>query len=173
VALAYGAWFLTGVVYKITLLFGRGASKAPLEFAADLVLAILALLAGSLLLARKRAGQVLAVVTSVLGLLTLVADYFLSLHIGSVPRFLIHFLSPFFPIALLVLALLPPTSRWLGQRTQSQPINYDYPQQYGIRQPQQRSPQAPGYPPQYQGYPPPQGLPPQGLPPQAQRPPGQ
>jgi hypothetical protein len=170
-ALVYGAWFLTGVASTIIWLFTPGPSKAPAELAANLVMSILGILAGSLLLARKRTGQVLAIVSSALGVLTLVADFLLGMNIGSFPRFYLTMFGPLFPIAILVLALLRPTWRWLDRRTPLPPAGYGYPQQHGIgypQQQQQRYPQAPGYPLHHQGYPPPQ----QGVPPRTQRPPG-
>ncbi|MFE6610320.1 hypothetical protein [Amycolatopsis sp. NPDC057786] len=152
-----GLWFLAGVVSHVIELSQYVISFLVIGAVLDLVSAALLLGGGILLLVRKRAGRVLTVIGAA-GAIGFVALTFLLRAIGSHFHFsyggvMLHFgfgwllfvvLIP--AIATLVLALIPPTGRWLAAKnTGTQPPNFGYPQQ-------------PGYPPaagaQQQGQPP-------------------
>ncbi|RSN47974.1 hypothetical protein DMC64_12195 [Amycolatopsis sp. WAC 04197] len=156
-AILGGLWFLAGVVSHVVELSHYVISFLVVGAVLDFVSAALLLGGGILLLVRKRAGRVLTVIGSA-GAIGFVVLTFLFRAIGSSFYFsyggvMLHFgfgwllfvvLIP--AIVTLVLALIPPTGRWLAAKdTAAQPQNFGYPPQ-------------PGYPPgpgaQQQGQPP-------------------
>ncbi|RSN08990.1 hypothetical protein DMC63_32955 [Streptomyces sp. WAC 05977] len=159
-AILGGLWFLAGLASHIIELSHYVISFLVVGAALDLVSAALLLGGGIMLLLRKRAGRLLTVIGAA-GAIGFVALAFLLRAIGSSFYFsyggvMLHFgfgwllfvvLIP--AIATLVLALVPPTARWLAAKPQAdsaQPPNFGYP------------PPQPGYPPspgaQQQGQPP-------------------
>ncbi|MFE5570749.1 hypothetical protein ACFQ68_37545 [Amycolatopsis japonica] len=156
-AILGGLWFLAGTVSHVIELSHYVISFLVVGAVLDFVSAALLLGGGILLLVRKRAGRVLTVIGSA-GAIGFVALTFLFRAIGSSFYFsyggvMLHFgfgwllfvvLIP--AIATLVLALIPPTGRWLAAKnTPTQPPNFGYPPQPGY-------PPAPGA--QQQGQPP-------------------
>ncbi|MBE1576126.1 DUF3824 domain-containing protein [Amycolatopsis roodepoortensis] len=159
-AILGGLWFLAGLASHIIELSHYFISFLLVGAALDLVSAAVLLGGGIMLLLRKRAGRVLTVIgaASAIGFVALTfllqafdAHFHFSyggvmLHFG-VGLLLIVVLIP--AIATLVLALVPPTARWLAAKPQggaAQPPNF-------------------GYPPSQPGYPPAPGAQPQGQPP--------
>ncbi|MFD6066792.1 hypothetical protein [Amycolatopsis lurida] len=159
-AILGGLWFLAGVVSHVIELSHYVISFLVVGAALDLVSTALLLGGGIMLLLRKRAGRVLTVIgaASAIGFVALTFllrafDAHFHFSYGGV---ILHFgfgwllflvLIP--AIATLVLALVPPTARWLAAKPQAgavQPPNFGYP------------PPQPGYPPapgaQQQGQPP-------------------
>ncbi|MEV6909851.1 hypothetical protein [Amycolatopsis sp. NPDC051071] len=147
-AILGGVWFLAGVVLHVIELSDDVDSFLVIGAVLDFVSAALLLLGGILLLMRKGAGRVLTAVGAAfplfMVLVTIVVrslglDFYfsyggLSLFFG-IGGVLIQVLLP--AIATLVLALIPPTARWVAAKKQAAvpPPHFGYPQA------------RPGYPP--------------------------
>ncbi|MFI7115697.1 hypothetical protein [Amycolatopsis sp. NPDC049868] len=159
-AILGGLWFLAGVVSHVIELSHFVISFLVIGAALDLVSAALLLGGGIMLLLRKRAGRVLTVIgaASAIGfvalafLLRAIDSHFHFSYSGVLLNFgfgmtLFVVLIP--AIVTLVLALIPPTARWLAAKNTAagavQPPNFGYPPQPGY-------PPAPGA--QQQGQPP-------------------
>ncbi|UMP06035.1 hypothetical protein [Amycolatopsis sp. EV170708-02-1] len=159
-AILGGLWFLAGTVSHVIELSHYVISFLVVGAVLDLVSAALLLSGGILLLVRKRAGRLLTVIGAAAAI-GFVALTFLLRALGSHFYFsyggvMLHFgfgwllfvvLIP--AIVTLVLALIPPTARWLAAKNTAagavQPPNFGYPPQPGY-------PPAPGA--QQQGQPP-------------------
>ncbi|KFU82692.1 hypothetical protein SAMN04489729_6197 [Amycolatopsis lurida] len=159
-AILGGLWFLAGLVSHIIELSDYFISFLLVGAALDLVSAALLLGGGIMLLLRKRAGRVLTVIgaASAIGFVALTFllrafDVHYHFSYSGVTLFFgfgwLLFVVLIPAIATLVLALVPPTVRWLAAKPQAgaaQPPNFGYP------------PPQPGYPPapgaQQQGQPP-------------------
>ncbi|WP_181770301.1 hypothetical protein [Amycolatopsis pittospori] len=162
-AILGGVWFLSGSVWTVILTFGRFHAEVLIGGILDLAVGVLLLLGGILLLRRKSTGRMLVVVGGgaaiLLGLVSVVLRatgsdfYFVYSGVRVLYGFLGLVIQLFIPaIATLVLALIPPTARWVGAT--KQPAVFMPPQNFGYPQPPS------GYPPS--GYPPPRqpGTPP-------------
>ncbi len=146
-AILGGVWFFAGMVLHVIEISEHVLYFLVIGAILDFVSAALLLLGGILLLMRKGAGRVLTAIgaafTLFMVLVTIVVRsldltfYFsyggLTLFVG-VGGVLIQVLIP--AIATLVLALIPPTARWVAAGKQVvPPPHFGYPQA------------APGYPP--------------------------
>jgi len=162
-AILGGVWFLSGLVWVVIRLFGRFHVEVLIGGILDLAVGVLLLLGGILLLRRKSTGRILVVVGGgaaiFLGLLSFVlgaagSDFYVVYGgVSFLYGFLGLIIQLFIPaIATLVLALIPPTARWVGAT--KQPAVFMPPQNFGY------PPAPPGYSPS--GYPPPRqpGTPP-------------
>ncbi|KZB87580.1 hypothetical protein [Amycolatopsis regifaucium] len=162
-AILGGVWFLSGLVWVLILLVDRVRSYYIVGGILDLAVGVVLLVGGILLLRRKRAGRMLVVIGAGAGLffgIVLVVLRTTGMDVayvfGGVSAIygflglIVQLLIP--AVATIVLALLPPTGRWLAAG--KQPAVPMSPQNFGHPQP------PPGYPPA--GYPPPQQGPPPG-----------
>ncbi|EME63872.1 hypothetical protein [Amycolatopsis decaplanina] len=150
-AILGGLWFLAGAASHVIELSHYVISFLVIGAALDLVSAALLLSGGILLLLRKRAGRVLTVIgaASAIGFVALT---FLLRAIGSHFYFSYGGVNLYFgfgfgwllfvvlipAIATLVLALVPPTARWLAAKPPAaggvQPPNFGYPPAPGAQQ---------------------------------------
>ncbi|WP_410580464.1 hypothetical protein [Amycolatopsis sp. lyj-108] len=161
-AILGGLWFLAGLAFHVIELVDFTVSFLVIGAVLDFLSAALLLSGGILLLLRKKAGRVLTVIGAGATIL-LVASIFLMEAIGSHFFFsysgvtshfgvgLLLIVVPIPAIATLVLALIPPTARWLAAK--KQPALAGPPPNFGYPPPQPGYPPAPGGP--QQGGPPP------------------
>lgn len=163
-AILGGLWFLAGLAFHVIELVDFAGSVLIGGAVLDFLSAALLLSGGILLLLRKSAGRVLTVIGAGATILFVVSiflmraigSHFFFTYSGVTLRFgagwlLIVVLIP--AIATLVLALIPPTARWLAAK--KQPALAGPPPNFG-------------YPPPLPGYPPGPGGPRQGGPPPGQ-----
>ncbi|HET6287584.1 MAG TPA: hypothetical protein VFG15_12645 [Amycolatopsis sp.] len=147
-AILGGLWFLAGLAFHVIDLVDFAVSFLVVGAVLDLLSAALLLSGGILLLLRKSAGRTLTVIGAG-ATVVLVASTFLLRAFGThffsysgvtlrfgVGWLLIVVLIP--AIATFVLALIPPTARWLAAKKQS---SLGPPPHFGS------SPPPPGYPP--------------------------
>ncbi|WP_410660881.1 hypothetical protein [Amycolatopsis sp. lyj-112] len=152
-----GVWFLSGLVWAVIRMSDRFHSYVIVGGILDLLVGALLLIGGILLLMGKGAGRMLVVIGAgaaiFFGLVSVVLNesgsHFFYMYGGVSVLYgflglLIQLLIP--AIATIVLALIPPTGRWLAAK--KQPAVLMPPPNPGYPQP------PPGYPPA--GYPPPQ-----------------
>ncbi|AUI61612.1 hypothetical protein [Amycolatopsis sp. BJA-103] len=145
-AILGGLWFLAGVAFHIIELSHFTISFLVVGAVLDFLTAALLLSGGILLLLRKGAGRVLTVVGAgaTLGFVALafvlraIGAGFYFTYSGVTLQFgvgvlLIVVLAP--AIATLVLALIPPTARWVAAK--KQPAGFMPPPHYGYPPPQQ------------------------------------
>ncbi|MBB5852820.1 hypothetical protein ACFQ05_05945 [Amycolatopsis umgeniensis] len=162
-AILGGLWFLSGLVWVVILMVDRMRSYYIVGGILDLAVGVLLLIGGILLLLRKRAGRMLVVIGAgaaiffgvVLVVLGATGSHFHYVFggVSGLYGFLGMIIQLLLPaIATIVLALIPPTGRWLTFA--KQPAVFMPPQNHGYPQP------PTGYPPS--GYPPPQQGPPPG-----------
>jgi hypothetical protein len=156
-AIIGGLWFLSGFVFHVIYITdGNTMLYFLLGAVLDFLVGILLLIGGILLVMRKGAGRVLTVVGAasaiLIGLLSVVlrlvgTHFFLSFggvsFLYGFVGLIVQILLP--AIATMVLALIPPTARWVAKR----PVVLMPPQNFGYPpgQPPSGYPQAPGPPP--------------------------
>ncbi|WP_158888626.1 hypothetical protein [Amycolatopsis anabasis] len=142
-AVIVGLWHLVGLVRTVVHLVGHRFFLPGLIIPTvlSLVLAVLVLLGALLLFLRKPAGRFLVITGAALGILYGLVILVLDLtdaRLGGL-RFgmtLESLLAHLFEVAVLVLACLPPTGRWVRHRV----LPTGYPTPYPAP--------PPGYPPQ-------------------------
>ncbi|MEV7550119.1 hypothetical protein AB0N89_10885 [Amycolatopsis sp. NPDC089917] len=161
-AILGGLWFLAGAAFHVIELVDFTVDFLIIGAVLDFVTAASLLSGGILLLLRKGAGRVLTAIGTGVAIVCVALAFVLratgAFFFFSYSGVLLHFgfgwllilvLIPAIPT--LVLALIPPTGRWIAAKKQSVsavPPNFGYP---------------PGYPPA--GHPPASGPPQQAPPP--------
>ncbi|ANN15257.1 hypothetical protein SD37_06045 [Amycolatopsis orientalis] len=162
-AILGGVWFLSGLVWMIILLFNRVRPYLIVGGILDLAVGVLLLIGGILLLRRKSTGRMLVVIGAGAGIFFGIVSIILRASgadivyayggVAVVYGFLGLIVQLLIPaIATIVLALIPPTGRWLAAG--KQPAVFTPPQNFGYPQPPGGYP-PPGHPPPHQPGPPP------------------